>query len=148
MGFLAPVHGLILVVDVFNVPAAGGASGVKVGFNALSGQMFLLNGFGSVVATAGFSAASTWETVTVSYLQGSTNTWMVTWKGNTVLTYSDPNNAKWVSSAGNYWGFGARVGAGPAGNFYVSQVAMTTGVPAGIISSTCLKSQYIAKDVF
>ena len=113
--------------------SGSGNGGVVVGFDVYSGfgggagrtgpGIYLMNSAGTIVASAAFSANSAWESVSITYTQGTTNTWVVSWKGSVVLSYSDPTNPSWVSSAGNYWGFGARDGAA-TGNFYISLVSL------------------------
>ncbi len=116
--------------------------GVVVGFDAYPGfgggggrsglGIYLMNGAGSIVASSNvaFSANSVWESVTIAYTKGTTNTWVVSWKGMTVLTYSDPSNPGWVSSAGNYWGVGARVGSA-TGNFYIMGLSLAFSLSPG-----------------
>lgn len=104
--------------------------GIVLGFVVyrfgLARGIYLMNAASTIVASADFSTDSAWEDVTISYTRGTSNTWVVSWKGSIVLTYSDPNNPSWVSSAGNYWGFGGRTG-GASGNFYIRQVTLTLG---------------------
>ena len=114
--------GVVVGFDVFSL-FGGGARRTGAG-------IYLMNGAGKIVASAAFSANNAWETVTIIYSQGTSNTWVVTWKGDTVLTYSDANNTNWVSSAGNYWGFGGRDG-GATGNFFIGSVNLIIPCPAG-----------------
>ena len=110
--------GVVVGFDV-NTAFSGGAGRTGVG-------IYLMDSTGAIVAAAPFSGNSAWETVTITYTKGTTNTWVVTWKGVSVITYSDPSNPSWVSSAGNYWGFGGRDG-GATGNFYITQVNLFLG---------------------
>jgi hypothetical protein len=54
--------------------------------------------------------------------------YQVVWKGESVITYSDPDYASWASSSNDLWGIGARTG-GEAGDFFVRNVSMTTVKP-------------------
>ena len=94
-----------------------------VSFNVNYRGIYLLNGAGTAVASSTFLGESAWETVSISYTRGTTNTWVVAWKGAVVITYSDQGNADWVLQAGSYWGFGARDGGG-SGDFSISQVQL------------------------
>jgi len=98
------------------------------GGGAAQGQygpgIYLMDGSGTIVAAGPFSATDTWETVTISYTKGTTNTWVVTRNGQKVLSYSDPNNARWELSSGKHWGIGGRDG-GATGDFYISHVSLT-----------------------
>ena len=107
--------------------------GVAVSFNIYPGWssgsysgagIYLMNGAGTLVASAPFSANSAWESVTITYNRGVTNTWVVSWKGNVVITYSDPTNPRWVPYAGNYWGIGAFSG-GAGAIFKIQQVSLS-----------------------
>ena len=64
---------------------------------------------------------SSWIPVRIIYTKGTTNTWLVYYNGTKVITYSDPNNTTWLSSAGNYWGFGCSTG-GANGDYYINDV--------------------------
>jgi hypothetical protein len=97
-----------------------------IGFDVYGGYgpgIYLMNGAGAIVASAPFSGDGAWEAVTITYTQSTTNTWVVSWKGSPVLTYSDPSFSNWVASAGDYWGFGGRDG-GATGDFYLRQVSL------------------------
>lgn len=108
--------------------------GVSVGFemytDSLGGAgrsgpgIYLTNGAGTMVASAAFSGNGVWETVTIAYTRGTSDTWVVSWKGDIVLTYSDPDNMNWALTSGNYWGIGARSG-GATGDFFLSQVGLS-----------------------
>lgn len=113
-----------------NIIENGGYNSFCLGFQIYTGGgraqgLYLMNGAGTVVAsyaTSGF-IASAWQGVYVYYTKGTTNTWSVTWNGISVFTYSDPNNASFISNAGNLVGFGFRDG-GSVGSAYVRHVSM------------------------
>jgi len=69
--------------------------------------------------------ASQWIPVKIVYNKSTTNTWSVSLNGSTVITYSDPNHATWLSNAGRFWGFGSRTG-GQTGDFYIRRVNVNT----------------------
>lgn len=91
-----------------------------VTFNLNQNKIFLKKA-GTPVATADFSGSGNWEAVSIAYTKGTSNTWVVSWKGNNVITYSDNDNANWVRSSGNHWGFGAWVGSTSA-DMYIKDV--------------------------
>ena len=97
-------------------PSASGATGI-----------YLVNSAGVVVASASFTVDNLWQTVEVVYTLSSTNTWVVSWKGSVVISYSDAQNAAWVAASGPYWGIGADAG-GATGDFYIQKVALIPGV--------------------
>ena len=107
--------GVVVGFEIY--PSFGGGAG------RTGAGIYMKNGAGVIVASAAFSANSAWESVSITYTQGTTNTWVVSWKGSVVLSYSDPTNPSWVSSAGNYWGFGASSG-GLTGDFFIRQVSL------------------------
>lgn len=91
-------------------------------FNLVQNKIYLKKA-GTTVATADFSASGNWEAVSIAYTKGTSNTWVVSWKGNNVITYSDNDIANWVRSSGNYWGFGAWDSAKTA-NMYIKDVTL------------------------
>ena len=75
--------------------------------------IYLYNNQGQQLAYSPVSAQllanSVYVPVTIVYNRSTTNTWTVNVASNDILTYSDPNNANWVSNiAGDIWGIGAR----------------------------------------
>jgi hypothetical protein len=114
----SPYNGYLLNFDVYS-------------FNAFSARgIYLLNGGAS--GATGTSVASntstnflagTWKSVVVKYTKGTTNTWVITYDGSALFTYSDANNATWLTNSGSYWGIGARDG-GAVGDFSVRRVYM------------------------
>ena len=84
--------------------------------------ILLINSSNSYVATSANNiCTSSWVPVKIIYTKGTTNTWQVYYNGSSAVTYSDPNNTTWLSSAGNYWGFGCSTG-GANGDFYINDV--------------------------
>jgi hypothetical protein len=73
------------------------------------GIYFFLNG-----TQIGFYSVNVGDNIynnaTITYTKGTTNTWVVTYKGTNVLTYSDTANATWLTASGSYWGFASRNG--------------------------------------
>ena len=75
--------------------------------------VYLFNNQGQQLAYSPVSAQllvnSVYVPVTIVYNRSTTNTWTVNIASNDIITYSDPNNANWVSNiAGDIWGIGAR----------------------------------------
>lgn len=111
-----------------NIIEGGGYNSFTLGFQIYTGGgkargIYLHNGAGTQVgfyATSGF-IASAWQPVYVYYTKGTTNTWKINWNGTDVITYSDPNNASFITNAGSYAGFGFRDG-GVSGSAYVRHV--------------------------
>ena len=62
--------------------------------------------------------------VQLTYTKGTSNTWALSLNGTSVLTFSDPNNANWISQSGNYWGIGTSVNNIQA-NMYVSKLSLS-----------------------
>ena len=110
--------------------------GVKISFYIYAGfaggagrsgiAIYFIDSTGTIQASAPYSATGTYQQVSITYTRGTTNTWVVSLGGVTVLTYSDINSAAWLSAGGTYWGIGARDG-GATGDFYVSNVNMLVG---------------------
>lgn len=65
-----------------------------------------------------------WHNITITYNKGITNTWIVTFNGQTVIAYSDSNNTTWLSSAGNFWGIMGCCG-GSAMNAFIRHVSLS-----------------------
>jgi hypothetical protein len=109
---------------------SGGSNSFTLAFQIYTGGgksrgIYLINGSGTVVAsylTSGF-IASAWQSVYVYYTKGTTNTWNVYWNGTNIFTYSDPNNATFITNAGTYTGIGFRDG-GVAGTAYVRHLQL------------------------
>ena len=110
------------------IAEAGGNNSFTIAFHIYTGGgksqgIYLYNGAGTEVgfyATSGF-IASAWQPVYVYYTKGTTNTWKINWNGTDVITYSDPNNASFITNAGTYAGFGFRDG-GVTGSAYIRHV--------------------------
>lgn len=102
-----------------------------VTFNVYQNKIYLKKA-GNILASADFAGNGKWEAASVSYTKGTSNTFVVSWKGNNVITYSDNDNANWVGSSGNYWGFGAWDGTTPA-DMFLRDVSMSIGCPAGTV---------------
>lgn len=65
-------------------------------------------------ATTSWINAGAWETVTITYTQGTVGTWVLNYNGSNVISYSDSGNQNWLSTlSGSYWGFVARCGGLP-----------------------------------
>jgi hypothetical protein len=67
---------------------------------------------------------SDWHPVIITYTRGVVNTWVINFDGKDIITYSDPNNALWLTTAGNYWGFGAN-NQGANMNSFIRRVELT-----------------------
>jgi hypothetical protein len=70
----------------------------------------LYNSSGTRVASSGLNNWINnfqWIPVTISYTRGTVNTWVINMNGSDIITYSDPSNATWLTTAGNFWGIGA-----------------------------------------
>lgn len=112
------------------VSEAGGNQSFSLCFQIYTGAgatrgLYLRNGTGTVVAsyaTPDF-LADAWQSVYVYYTRGTTNTWTILWNGITVITYSDPQHASYLTNSGPYWGFGFRDG-GAVGSFWVRHVQL------------------------
>jgi alpha-tubulin suppressor-like RCC1 family protein len=74
-----------------------------------SGTYLFINGT-QVAYNANSNADNTWKAVQIIYTKGTTNTWVVNLNGSNLFTYSDANNASWITSSGDYFGFGSRTG--------------------------------------
>ncbi len=68
-----------------------------------------------------------YNSVTISYTKGTTNTWVVTYKGTNILNYSDSSNSSWLTTSGSYWGFGCRNG-GITHDAYIKNFIIDSGV--------------------
>jgi hypothetical protein len=70
----------------------------------------LYNSSGTLVASSGLNNwlnTFQWNYLTISYTRGTINTWVINMNGSNIITYSDPSNATWLTTAGNFWGIGA-----------------------------------------
>lgn len=56
-------------------------------------------------------ASNSWKTVKLTYTKGTSNTIVVNYNGSNVITYSDPNNANTINTAGSYFGVTSTVGS-------------------------------------
>lgn len=96
-------------------------------YNGLTPQgINIINSKPSLVAsypTTAWINAYTWNSVTISYTRGITNTWVINFNDQDVITYSDPNNAMWLANAGNYWGIGAN-NQGATMNSYIRRLEL------------------------
>lgn len=66
------------------------------------------NSANSVSST--YAGTGSWQEVLITYKKSITNTWTVALDGTQKISYNDPNNASWLTSSGDFWGFGARTG--------------------------------------
>ena len=108
-----PQNGFILNFDVFSGNPRGRG-------------IFLINGVGEGTVRASDLTTpfmvDEWRPVKIKYTKGTTNTWVIDYNNTTLFTYSDPNNASWVSSdSGSYWGIGSRTG-GSKGDYYIRKL--------------------------
>lgn len=113
-----------------DISESGGSNSFTLAFQIYTGGgraqgIYLINGAGTIVAsyaTSGF-IANAWQPVYVYYTKGTTNTWNVFWNGTNIFTYSDANNATFITNAGTYTGIGFRDG-GVAGTAYVRHLQL------------------------
>jgi hypothetical protein len=89
-------------------------NGFTVQFEAYAGNtpqgINIINSTPSLVVnypTTMWITDSRWHAVTITYTRGVINTWVINFNGQDVITYSDPNNTSWLTTAGSYWGIGA-----------------------------------------
>ena len=105
-------------------------NGFTVQFEAYAGVtpqgINIINSTPSIVAsypTTAWINDSRWNAVTINYTRGPVNTWVINFNSQDVLTYSDPNNAMWLTTAGSYWGIGAN-NQGVAMNSYIRRLEL------------------------
>ena len=85
-------------------------------------------------ATVAF-ALNVWKTFSVTFTPSATNTWLITYDGNTI-TYNDSSYTNFVNNPNTLWGiYGATSNASPV---YLRQVNMNVNLPN--VSLTSLKN--------
>lgn len=109
---------------------AGSEGAWTVGIQVYNGAgkargIYLYNSTTQVASYLTETCNGAWTQVRVMYTRGTSNTWIVMYNNITVITYSDPDNASWISTAGDYWGIGCRVG-GATGDFFIRHVDVST----------------------
>jgi hypothetical protein len=95
--------------------------------SVIASGVYINNNSGTALAYSGdthWLGLGMWVPITITYTRGVTNTWVINLSGTDIITYSDPNNATWLASAGNYWGVGAWNG-GASMNSYIRRVELT-----------------------
>jgi hypothetical protein len=86
--------------------------GYPVGVNLIDGR-YSYPANGGILAHSGDVQALadvTFVPITITYNKGTSNTWVINVNGKDVITYNDPNNAAWLSTAGSNWAIGSYSG--------------------------------------
>ena len=78
--------------------------------------------------TTTWLGASTWYPVSLTFTRSPNNTVSVSFGGNVLYTYSDPNVETWWGSSGSFYGFGTGNGAATT-NTYIRKFTVTLSPP-------------------
>ena len=125
------------------------APGMCLAFRVFSGSgigIYLFIGSTQVAFNSTNLANNTWNTFQIIYNKSNTNTWIINRNGSNLFTYSNPDNATWLSGTGNIFGFGSRNG-GSAHDSFIRRFSIeyTESVPQ---SSTILNSEIFNTNTF
>jgi len=77
--------------------------------------------------------SSSWVNIMVVYQKGTIGTWNLYVNGVNVISYSDPNNAGWLTQAGDFWGWSIATGGGSF-NGYLRQMNLSTNLPFSVVT--------------
>jgi hypothetical protein len=90
-----------------NSPVFGNNYAYHIGWVTFGTQNVYISNNGGLLTqtTTTVPNFNSWNTMTINYNRGSTNTWVIGINGANALNYSDTSNQNWVNNqAGVYWG--------------------------------------------
>lgn len=126
-GFFIYIGPFLSQLSASTVIEANGGSGFIIDFQIYTSRTRGIYLFQGTTQRAFYSTlshiAAAWQSCTLTYTKGVTNTWNLVWNGTSVWTYSDSGNNAWLGTSGPIWGFGFRDG-GAVGQSYVRRVQL------------------------